>query len=524
MSTSLQRPTWGPRQFGVFALIQVAVMLLAISHQSLWIDEFWTAHFAALPSFKAFFDLLLVPSGSQTPLHFVHFYLWEQVAPAGEFFFRLANLPFFVAGQLAVFWALRDYPRTFAYLFLALNALHPMVWQYADEARPYMMMVAGSQMILAYLLNLHVRVATGLPAEPLFLLLFVVGGILLFGASMLGMFWVFVASVYVLVHHLRKSKLRELTQGMQPWLIGFLAAALAVLTAYYLNSLIKGAGASRLDSSTPATVLFAAYEMLGLAGLGPSRLELRESGMAALGGHLPALLAAGLVLTFILTIGLKTAHTRLGTRRLLWMSALGLFPVLFVLFSGFVMHWRVLGRHLIAALPLLNLVMALGMAKLVERPGGRPWRRWVAVSGLLLLLGSSLSLRFGEHHRKDDYRSAASIAQQALAQGKRVWWAADAIGADYYKLPGQFDVIGELTGVHQPLLCIDQVGVHSLANAPDSCLRQLSRPDLVILSKPDGYDIGGSITAYLKANGFVVTQRLPAFAIWQAPVSQQPRP
>ena len=26
-----------------------------------------------------------------------------------------------------------------------------MVWQYADEARPYMMMIAGSQMILAYL-------------------------------------------------------------------------------------------------------------------------------------------------------------------------------------------------------------------------------------------------------------------------------------------------------------------------------------------------------------------------------------
>jgi hypothetical protein len=73
-------------------------------------------------------------------------------------------------------------------------------------------------------------------------------------------------------------------------------------------------------------------------------------------------------------------------------------------------------------------------------------------------------------------------------------------------------------------LCTDQVGVHSLANAPDSCLRQLSKPDLVILSKPDGYDIGGSITAYLKANGFVVTQRLPAFAIWQAPASQQPRP
>ena len=55
---------------GVFALTQIAVMLVAISNESLWIDEFWTAHFGAIESFRSFYELLLVPSGSQTPLHF----------------------------------------------------------------------------------------------------------------------------------------------------------------------------------------------------------------------------------------------------------------------------------------------------------------------------------------------------------------------------------------------------------------------------------------------------------------------
>jgi hypothetical protein len=324
MTARLQRLASDKWRLGVFALIQVAVLLLAISNESLWIDEFWTAHFGAMASFTAFYELLLVPSGSQTPLHFLHFYLWGLLNPAGEFLFRLANLPLFVAGQLAVFWALRDYPRKFAVLFLALSALHPMVWQYANEARPYIMMYAGAQMILAYLLNLHARSAKGQPAAPLFLMLFVLGGILLFGASLLGIFWVFSACVHVLVHHLRKSSWRELLHGVNPLLLGLFLAVVALLTVYYLNSLLMGAGASRLASSTPSTVLFAAYEVLGLAGIGPSRLELRSLGPAALAPYAIGLIATGGALLIVLAVGLNEARARLGTRELLLLGTLGL--------------------------------------------------------------------------------------------------------------------------------------------------------------------------------------------------------
>ena len=517
MTVSLERLPTGKAWVGLFALSQVAVMLLAISNESLWIDEFWTAHFGAMASFKAFYELLLVPSGSQTPLHFLHYYLWGHVAPAGEFFLRLANLPLFVAGQLALYWALRDYPRKFAFLFLALSALHPMVWQYANEARPYIMMVAGSQMILAYLLNLQARSASGRPAEPLFLMLFVVGSILLFGASLLGVFWVFAACVYVLAHHLRKATWRELLQGVNPLLLGLFLIVAAELTFYYLNSLLKGAGGSRLTSSTPFTVLFAAYEMLGLAGIGPSRLELRNLGPAALVPYVTGLTAAGSMLLAVLVVGLNDARIRLGARKLILMSALGLLPVAIVIFSGFAMQWRVLGRHLIAALPLLNLVLALGVATLLQanRRRGQRMRWLLAASAPLWLVYSSCSLRFAESHRKDDYRAAAAVAQGAIAQGQRVWWAADVIGARYYGLPGEFDVIGELTGQHKPLACNDLPGVQPVANASMPCLHSLTVPDVVILSKPETFDSQGNIAGYLRASSFAKVLELPAFTIWR---------
>ena len=523
MNASEPRFSPDTRQLLGFALLQVLVMLLAISGESLWIDEFWTAHFAAIGSFKAFFDLLLVPSGSQTPLHFLHFYLWGQLEPASEYLFRLANLPLFVAGQLAVFWALRGYPKTWAWLYLALSALHPMVWQYANEARPYILMLAGAQLILAYLLRLHGNSAKGLPAEPLFLFFFVLGGILLLGASLLGAFWVLAAGIHVLVHHGRKGTWREVLRGPNPWLLAVLLAASAVLSSYYLSSLLQGAGASRLASSTPATVLFAGYELLGLAGLGPGRLELRSLGPAALLPHAAPLLLGGGVLLWILLRGLTDAHQRLGGRELLWLGALGLFPVFVVLLSGFVMHWRVLGRHLMASLPLLNLVLALGLASLWrgQPAAGRMQRGLLALAGLLALVVSSAALRWAPQHSKDDYRSAAAVAQAAVAQNQRVWWAAGVIGAHYYGLPGEFNVQGELTSVHTPLACRDLPGVQSVANASLACLRAMSAPDLVVLSKPETFDTRGDIVAYLQAERYAVVQHLPAFTIWRR---QGPQP
>ena len=96
--TRLPRPI---RQWaaGSFLLLQAGVMWVAISHESLWIDEFWSAYFASLESFRQVYELLLIPSGSQTPLHFAYGYVWGQFFPLGEASLRLSNLPLFVLGQ-----------------------------------------------------------------------------------------------------------------------------------------------------------------------------------------------------------------------------------------------------------------------------------------------------------------------------------------------------------------------------------------------------------------------------------------
>jgi hypothetical protein len=141
--------------------------------------------------------------------------------------------------------------------------------------------------------------------------------------------------------------------------------------------------------------------------------------------------------------------------------------------------------------------------------------------GLLFLIYSSCSLRFASRHSKDDYRAAAAVAQAAVDQGQRVWWAADVIGARYYGLSGEFDVMGELTSVHKPLVCSDLPGVQPVANGSAQCLRALSVPDVVILSKPETFDTRGDIVGYLTAGQFEVGQSLPAFTIWRR--SAQPQ-
>jgi hypothetical protein len=521
MTTNHDTLPTGARALALFALSQVAVMLVAISGESLWIDEFWTEHFASLPSLQALVDLIMVPSGSQTPLHFLHFFLWGRVFYLGEWTLRLANLPLFLVGQVSLYLALRPYPRTWAWLVLTLGALHPMVWQYADEARPYMMMIAGSQMILAYLLHLHARLDDGLPAgRPVslgFTAMFVAGGILLFGASLLGAFWVFSAAVYAGYLHHRSLGWRYLTRGLTPGLLLLFLASTAVLSVYYVNSILNGAGGSRVSSSSPATMAFSAYELLGLSGLGPSRHDLRDGGVAALKAYAPVLAVALVLLLVALGRGVREARARLARADWLLVVGLAVFPVAVVLLSGFAMQWRVLGRHLLATLPLLNLVLALGLFMLWSGRGrGRSARRLLVAGVLLALLASSVSQRFAERHRKDDYRTAAQRALTSLAQGQQVWWGADFIGAVYYRVPGTFDVMGELTGDHQPPSCADLPGAQAVANLSVDCLQGLSRPDLVVLARPETFDRFGAITAYLTAGGYTKVEELPAIDIWRS--------
>ncbi len=502
---------------GFFLLLNAGVMLVAVGNDSFWIDEFWNAYFASLDSLSSLYKALREPYGSQTPLHFVYGYVWAQVSTASEFGLRLSNLPLFMLGQATLFWALRDYPKPMAYAMLLVSALHPMVWQYSNEFRPYIMMYAGAEMLLAYVFHIEAARQNDRAPGDLGLLIFVVGGILLFGASLLGVFWVASACAYVLYFHHRYAPQGHSNARFAFLCISVFVATTGLLAAYYINSLMSGAGGSRLSGPTPSSMLFAFYEMLGLSGIGPGRLDLRDGGVGSLRPYWAGLAAASVVILVTLAAGLREARIALGNRALALMLVLGLFPIAVVVAAGFIMHWRFLGRHMIATLPLLNLLLALGVARFWrERPERFSFGRGlIPALFLAVFVASSLNFRFSDRHRKEDYQSASSIAKQEWAAGKRVWWVADVLGARYYGLPGDFDYMGELTNKHKPYECVDRPGVQAVGDAPAGCLGQLVTPDVVIFSRPETFDRFGVIAAYLQTRSFVKVKDLAAFTVWR---------
>ena len=504
-------------ELGLFLLLQVGTMLLAISRESLWIDEFWNAYFASLGSIRKLYEGLSAPYGSQTPLHFIYGYFWAKFVASSEVGFRLSNLPLFVVGQASLFWALRPYPKDFVFWFLALCALHPLIWQYANELRPYIMIYAGAQMILAYIFHIHASKRFNTPVSPLASVIFFVGSVLLFGASLLGVFWVATAGAYIVYFRFERFGWSDLKERSALVAAGGLLVIVGLLTFYYLNSLLHGGGASRLATTTVSTLLFDFYELLGLSGIGPSRLELRDIGFSALMPYGSWLVVASVLVLISIGLGFQEVRNRVGTNKFIFLIALALAPIAVVISSGFIMHWRVLGRHMIATIPLLNLLIALGLVKSFNRRDsqGRLWRSMIGAGCLLVFIVSSLSMRFADRHRKDDYRAAAAVAIQELTVGKRVWWAADALGAKYYAIPGEFDYMAELTNIKKAYVCIDRPGVQAVSDASGNCLERLEPPDTVIFSKPDTFDKSGAISAYLKAGNFVRAQELPAFTIWR---------
>ena len=121
-----------------------------------------------------------------------------------------------------------------------------------------------------------------------------------------------------------------------------------------------------------------------------------------------------------------------------------------------------------------------------------------AVLLVIALALSSFEVRFAFRHSKDDYRAAAAAATQALAQGRNVWWAADDHSAIYYNLP------------------IDNRERPGFARWVDSLPAGFTAaPDEIFLSKPDLFDLNGTLSAFIAAHHYHLAGTLQAFTIWE---------
>jgi hypothetical protein len=160
-----------------------------------------------------------------------------------------------------------------------------------------------------------------------------------------------------------------------------------------------------------------------------------------------------------------------------------------------------LGRHFT---PVASATFALFAAGIVYLWQGSKAGKVVATGFLALSLGSSLCIRLAERHAKDDYRQAATLAQEAVAQGQVVCWSGSAMCADYY-------------GLHfAPTNASPGHGFAWLANNPTpEVVAAKPVPDLVVLSRQDMHDRRGAVQQFLTLRHYHLARTLPAATFWR---------
>jgi hypothetical protein len=476
----------------------VVVSLVAISSRSLWIDEACTAVRATQPTLASWWQAMAQAKTGclQMPLYMLYTWGWTKVFGASEWSFHLANLPWFVTGAAALILSFPagDRRRPIA---ACLVLVSPFAWYYLDEARPYAMQLGASLLIMASLRHLARGDSLAEAEQAFHVTLFVLAMIVLCGSSLFGMIWGAAAVAVLLVLLPRAQLTSVLRRHRGAWLVA--AVPLGGFAVYYAWTLTAGARGSAAATTTLASILFNGYELLGFAGLGPGRLEMRTSGVAGLREYwLPVALYGAAV---AIVVGAAVWHgLRHWNRRHLAIALFCCMPAAFILGVGLLVHFRALGRHLTPSVAPLLLLFILGASALWPLPSG--WARMVVVCFCGLSLISCLSLRFSARHEKDNYRAAAAVARTALREGRQVWWNAAEEGAQYYQVPL---ATGAAAG-HEALYVV---------NPSPNSLRTLPPPEFIVASKSDVYDRQMALADYIREQGYFPTEKFAAFVVWE---------
>ncbi len=487
------------RELALTAVLAAVVCLVAISGKSFWIDEALTGVKARQPTFGSWWQAMVHERASdlQMPLYMFYVWVWEKLFGSGERVLRLANLPWVVAGVVAF---LRAFPpgddrRRIA---VALALCCPFAWYYLDEARPYAMQLGASLLVAASLYRWGQSSDLAGSAQASEAVLFLIGILALCGSSLLGMIWA-AAALAAAPKLLPRGQIVSVLQK-QRLLWAASAALLLGFGLYYLWTLKIGARASAAATTHWASPLFIVYELLGFAGLGPGRLEIRAGNWAAFHAYWPWLAGYGFAAGIVLGAGLWN-WSRSGSRQAFAVGFWCIAPGALILLAGGVAHFRVLGRHFTPLMPVLLLLFASGGAALWSRRSLCSRLPVALFCGLSLV--SCLSIRFAARHQKDDYRAAAALARAALANGQQVWWNAAEEGAGYYDVP-----LATADG--------SSAGALLVRNPAREWLNSLPPPRFIITSKPDVYDGPGTLSTYIRERGYKPARELAAFVLWQS--------
>jgi uncharacterized membrane protein len=485
------------------------LLCVAITDQSLWIDEADTVYFASFDRLTDLFTILTQfrTAEPQKPFYLMYMWWWAKFFGTGEYALRAANLPFAILLVTALGWtSWRVLDRPFLWVVFCFS---PFVWFYMNEARPYIAIVACSAVSTGALMAYFADRATYGKIAPWLCLsaLFIAWGLHMLSAFL-------VPSLLIMAIFAEKEKWLTWNMIARDWTPALLihAPLFVGLGAYFIWTLSVGSGGER---ETPGfgNLAFSIYEFMGFVGLGPPRNVLRaQQSLAVFVPYWPWLMI-GLLSTVALSV--LSVFQIVGRKRnhlagLVLALVIGL--TLFVIAASAV-NFRYWGRHLAFFFPLVIFILISAAG---ETAAGRKWRFFRGGTVLALAcawLVSDARLLALPQYYKDDYRLAAQTALDVAHRSNgTILWAAGFIGGRYYGLEFERPLEGirwRTAGSAIFAANWNQKQVREYLNTATT-----QTPVILALSKPDLFDRSGNWTAAVNERGARKVASPNTFAIY----------
>jgi hypothetical protein len=491
---------------------------LAITRQSLWIDEGFTVWFASRESIASFFSALLgapgPPGDPQLIFYLLYMWGWIKLFGTSELVLRAANIPFAILFIGTMSWASRRLlRRPYLWVFFCLS---PFFWFYLNEARPYVALLAFSSVASVALLAYLICPAEYKTLAPWCCL---VGLFFAWGTHIMAafLFPAMVASAAATVASEPSVRQNFFKDWRRPAL--WCSPAFVALGVFYIwtassHGINRGYGRPRLSS-----LVYVLYEFTGFGGLGPPRNDIRENLHLSVFVPYWPLLLTGLAAL----VGFCFLLLRMPPPKIARSATIGVLTgmVAAVAVSMIEDFW-ILARHMAMFFPLFLLTPMLWL----KHSSRAKVTRYVGAAALITLgvaWGiSDARLVFLNKYAKDSYRDASSIAlaRVRLDQGK-ILWAADPYTANYYGIQVMKDMrpvlAAERAALDRPVAgqAVD-VRNWSLEEAT-AYLDASTTPIVLVLSKADPFDPKGVWRTLIQKRKLTNLALLPAFTVydWQ---------
>jgi 4-amino-4-deoxy-L-arabinose transferase-like glycosyltransferase len=393
-------------------LVAAVLRLFRIGHASLWVDEVFTWHRAAIGGRPGLAEFLEDVHG---PLHSLLLHLWGSVAGDSELALRLPSALFGIAMVPAGAWAAARWLGPAAAVPTAwLMAGSPFLVWYGQEARNYSLVMLCAVVSSGILAGVRERLRAG--SVLAYLIAAAAGTLSNFSFLLLGplhvRWWLGAPG-----RRLRRLVLGLLLLGVLVMLLApWFPAASTQWDWRRLGASAEPASAAPLRGASTfhlAAVPFALHSFAVGYTLGPPLRALRaESSWRALRPYLGELVAVALVFGTLGVLGLREARRR---GRLL--DALLWIAIPFAIVSWFALrNFKVFHpRYVAVAAPGFLILLAAGFL------GLKPRARVVMAVAVTALWALALGRHwFDPRYGKEDMRGAIAVVSQRARAGEKI--------------------------------------------------------------------------------------------------------